>query len=151
RLAGGAGSCNHGNQFGGELEGIALGNNAVNVRIGGPSYHNLRGGGEVGTRNPFMYGSSAGIELLQKPGGVDGYGNHVINNFIGTTSSGAASAPNALGIRVRTRDNRIEDNVVSGNLGHGILLEGPLASGNRVVGNRIGLKSFAICVPPCEP
>lgn len=151
RLAGGAGSWIHGNQFGGELQGIALGNNAVNVRIGGTSYHNLVGGDEVGMRNLIMYGWNAGIELLQNSGGVDGYGNHVINNFIGTTSSGAASAPNALGIRVRTRDNRIEDNVVSGNLGHGILLEGPLANGNRVVGNRIGLKSFAICVPPCEP
>jgi parallel beta-helix repeat protein len=62
------------------------------------------------------------------------------------------SAPNALGLRVRTRDNRIEDNVISGNLGHGILVEGNLANDNYIVGNRIGLKSFALCAPqPCDP
>lgn len=152
RLAGGAGSWIHGNQFGGELQGVALGNNAVNVRIGGTSYHNLIGGDDVGMRNLVMNGWNAGIELLDNSSGPEGYGNHVTNNFIGTTSSGMASAPNALGIRVRTRDNRIEDNVISGNLGHGILLEGPLADGNRVTGNRIGLKAFAICAPPpCQP
>lgn len=152
RLAGGAGSWIHGNQFGGSLGGVALGNSAVNVRIGGTSYHNLVGGDEAGMRNLIMFGWNAGIELLENSGGTDGYENYVTNNFIGTTASGMDSAPNALGLRVRTRGNRIEDNVISGNLGHGILIEGDLADENYVVGNRIGLKSFAICAPqPCQP
>ena len=152
RLAGGAGSWIHGNQFGGSLGSVSLGNSAVNVRIGGTSYYNLIGGDEVEMRNLVMFGWNAGIELLDNSAGTDGYENHVTNNFIGTTASGMVSAPNALGLRVRTRDNRIEDNVISGNLGHGILVEGNLANGNYIVGNRIGLKSFALCAPqPCDP
>jgi parallel beta-helix repeat protein len=152
RIAGGAGSWIHGNQFGGELEGVALGNSSVNVRIGGASYYNLIGGEEPEMRNLVAFAWSAGIELLDNSSGTDGYQNYVTNNFIGTSASGMDYAPNALGVRVRTRGNRIEDNVISGNLGHGVFLEGALADENYIVDNRIGLKSFAICVPqPCDP
>lgn len=152
RLTGGGGSWIHGNQFGGSLDGVALGNSAVNVRIGGTSNRNLVGGEETELRNLIMFGWSAGIQLLENSGGTDGYENYVVNNFIGADASGQDSAPNALGILVRTHDNHIEDNVISGNLGHGILIEGTLADDNYVVGNRIGLKSYALCSPqPCQP
>lgn len=152
RIAGGAGSWIHGNQFGGELGGIALGNSAVNVRIGGASYHNLIGGDEPAQRNLIAFAWEAGVQLLDNSAGADGYDNYVTNNLIGTNAGGSAAAPNQLGLLVRTRGNRIEDNVISGNMTHGIFLEGGLADDNYVVGNRIGLKAFAICAPlPCTP
>ena len=152
RIAGGAGSWIHGNQFGGELDGVALGNSAVNVRIGGTSYNNLVGGEEPAQRNLIMSAWNAGIELLANSGGTDGYENFVTNNFIGTNASGTAMAANNLGIRVRTRENVIEDNLISGNQTHGVLIDGALANDNTVRSNRIGLKSFAICLPePCDP
>ena len=152
RLAGGAGSHIHGNQFGGSLGAIALGNSAVNVRIGGTSRNNVVGGDDPAQRNLIMFAWNAGIELLDNSGGAEGYGNHVTNNFIGTTAVGAGMASNNLGVRVRTHENVIEDNVISGNQTHGILLEGPLADDNLVTSNRIGLKAFALCFPPpCDP
>jgi hypothetical protein len=152
RLAGGASSHIHGNQFGGELDGFSLGNSAVNVRIGGTSRNNLVGGDEPAQRNLIMFAWNAGIELLDNSGGAEGYGNRATNNFIGTSASGGAMAANNLGVRVRTHENVIEDNVISGNQTHGVLLEGPLANDNRITSNRIGLKSFALCFPPpCDP
>ena len=152
RLAGGAGSHIHGNQFGGELGGIALGNSAVNVRIGGISHDNVVGGDEPAQRNLVMFAWNAGIELLDNGSGAQGYGNRVINNFIGASASGGTMAANHLGVRVRSRENVIKDNLISGNQTHGVLLEGPLADDNLVASNRIGLKSFALCFPlPCDP
>lgn len=151
RLAGGSNSWIFGNQFGGSLGASALGNNAVNVRIGGTSHENLIGGSETSQRNLIASAYNGGVELLDNSAGTDGYGNTVRNNLIGTAASGTAASPNALGVRVRTEGNLIRDNAISANLGDGVWIEGPLARGNDIRDNAIGLKTFAFCLPPCTP
>ncbi len=151
RIAGGSNHWVFGNQFGGSLGGTALGNNAVNVRIGGTSFDNLIGGSDVAQRNLIASAYSGGIELLDNSSGAEGYGTIVRNNFIGLDAGGADPAPNALGLRVRTSGNAIVDNHIAGNQGDGILIEGPLAVGNDIRDNAIGLKTFDFCLPPCTP
>lgn len=152
RIASGKNSWIRGNQFGGELEGVALGNSAVNIRLGGTSHDNLIGGDHALHRNLIMFAWNAGIELLDNSSGADGYDNRIENNFIGTNAGGTGAAPNNIGVRVKTSQNTISENVISGNQSHGVVLEGSLANDNFVSSNRIGVKSFAICFPlPCEP
>jgi parallel beta-helix repeat protein len=151
RLAGGSNSWIFGNQFGGSLGGTALGNNAVNVRLGGTSHENLVGGSEVSQRNLIASAYNGGVEMLDNSSGEEGYGNIVRNNLIGLAANGMDAAPNALGVRVRTDRNAIRDNFISGNLGDAVLVEGPLATGNEIRDNDIGRKTFAFCLPPCTP
>jgi hypothetical protein len=151
RLAGGSNSWVFGNQFGGSLGGTALGNNAVNVRVGGTSHENLIGGTEASQRNLIASAYNGGVELLDNSSGDEGFGNAVRNNLIGLSASGLEAAPNAIGVRVRTDRNTIHDNFISANLGDGVLLEGPLARDNEIRDNAIGLKTFAFCLPPCTP
>lgn len=151
-IAGGAGSQIHGNQFGGTLGGMTLGDNVVNVRIGGTSHDNQIGGDSPESRNLIMFATSAGIELLDNAGGAEGYANQVVNNLIGTDASGEVAAGNNIGIRVRSHDNVIKGNVISGNVTDGVVIEGALANFNEISSNRIGLKVTALCTPlPCEP
>jgi hypothetical protein len=151
RIAAGSNSWIFGNQFGGSLGGTALGNNAVNVRLGGTSHDNLVGGLEYSQRNLIASAYSAGIELLDNSAGDEGYANAVRNNLIGLQANGRDAAPNAIGVRVRSLRNEIVDNHIAGNQSDGILLEGELAFRNEIRDNRIGLKTFAFCLPPCTP
>ncbi len=151
RIAAGSSTWVFGNQFGGELGGNAVGTNAVNVRFGGTSHDNVVGGLEVSQRNLISSAYVAGVELLDNGSGDEGYGHSVRNNLIGLTASGNASAPNAIGVRVRTHNNSIEDTTISGNQGDGVLIEGELAFNNDVRSNDIGRKTFAFCLPPCTP
>jgi parallel beta-helix repeat protein len=147
RIAAGSGSWIFGNQFGGSLGGTALGNNAVNVRLGGTSHDNLVGGSETSQRNLIGSAYVAGVELLDNGAGAEGHDNTVRNNLIGL--DGTTARPNALGVRVRSHRNRIEDNFISGNQGDGVLLEGSLAFENEIRDNAIGLKTIGFCLPPC--
>jgi hypothetical protein len=87
--------------------------------------------------------SSAAIEL-------DGGGNTVAGNFIGTNSTGATAMPNGKGIVINSSNNIIggtstpprsaagAGNLISGNTGDGILIQGASATGNTIEGNYIG-------------
>ena len=151
RIAAGSNSWIFGNRFGGSLGATALGNNAVNVRLGGTSHDNLVGGLELSQRNLIGSAYVAGVEILDNGSGAEGYDNTVRNNLIGLDANGQDAAPNALGVRVRTAINTVEDNYISGNQGDGILIEGPLAYSNQIRDNVIGRKTFDFCLPPCTP
>jgi hypothetical protein len=47
--------------------------------------------------------------------------------------------------------NHIDDNLISGNSTNAVMMTGVNGADNSVHGNRVGLKAFAICVPPCAP
>lgn len=147
-LQGGAGSWIHGVQFGGSLGGTALGNNARNVRISGnTTYYNLIGGEDRADRNLIAWAYTHGISLLA----THANGSTVRNNYIGTTASGTAAAPNDIGIEVTGSHHVIRDNLISGNQTVGIRLNGSGAHDNFIAANRIGLRSFVLCVPSCGP
>jgi len=149
-LQGGGDSWIHGVQFAGQLGATAIGNSAVNVRIGGASYYNLIGGDDNADRNVIPFAYSAGVQLLAT--GADSHQNYVTNNLIGTTRGGTGAAPNQTGVYVTSRNNQIRDNVISGNTKYGIELSGVSAHDNFIAGNRIGLTvppTLACFPPPC--
>jgi hypothetical protein len=149
-LQGGAGSWVHGVQFGGVLGSSAIANNAVNVRMSGTTYYNLVGGEERADRNLIPFAYTAGVQILSS----NTNGSYVRNNLIGTTASGAAAAPNQIGVYIASPGNDIRDNTISGNQSYGIQLIGVAANDNHISNNRIGLEvpSVQVCFPPpCEP
>jgi len=102
--------------------------------------NNTVGGASVFDRNVISGNGANGILINGSPSG-----NHVLGNFIGTTSSGSAALGNdSYGIRMIDVVDTIiggttagARNVISGN-GRGISLEG-VSSGNLVQGNFIGV------------
>lgn len=145
-LQGGAGSWIHGVQFGGSLGSTAIGNNAVNIRLAGnTTYYNMIGGEEKADRNIIPYAWITGVLLLA----THANGSTVQNNYIGTSASGLAAAPNQVGIQITGSHHTIRDNLVSGNQTYGIELAGTSALDNFIAANRIGLTSFSLCLPIC--
>lgn len=132
-----------GNLLGTDAEGVAaLGNALGGVHV---SAH----GNSIGADAP------AGGNLISGNGGpgvlIEGDGNRVQRNFIGTDVGGGARVPNQqAGVEVRGARNVIGSrglnsrNVISGNTGHGVLIAGPAAAGNEVLGNLIGLDATGV-------
>jgi hypothetical protein len=67
---------------------------------------------------------------------VDGTGNNVLANLIGTGSLGLQAAPNLVGVdMVSGSGNAIQSNLISGNDDTGVIV---VSAGNLVTGNMIG-------------
>ena len=121
----------------------ALGNAGVGIIIS--SDNNTIGGTAAGARNII-----SGTEVRQGsvPSGIliDGSGNTIQGNYIGTDAGGTVALGNAgFGIRDFGGKNNLiggtvagARNVISGNLGIGIQLFSEETSGNKIQGNYIG-------------
>lgn len=148
-LQGGSGHVVRGSHFGPGVGGFFdPAPNGSSIRVSGSAGRVTVGGTGVGDRNTISGsadGSSGGGYGVFLSG--SGSLHRVTNNFIGTTRSGGQAEPNVVGVRVDTDDGAIDNNVVSGNA-VGIDLRG---ADNWVFANKVGLKSFAICLPPCVP
>jgi len=146
-LQGGAGSWIHGVQFAGSLGAVALGNNAVNVRVAGSTtYYNWIGGEENADRNIIPYAWVTGVLMLA----THANGSTVQNNYIGTSASGIDAAPNQVGMQITGSHHTIRGNLISGNQTYGIELAGTSALDNFIASNQIGQKSFSFCLPTCS-
>jgi len=122
---------------------IARGNAQEGVLITG-SGGNVIGGSSAADRNLISGNTDAGVYIL------NGSGNTVLGNYIGTTITGAARLPNAnngvaiYGATGSAAGNQIGGalaaarNVISGNGGSGVNLVGAGASGNVIQGNYLG-------------
>jgi hypothetical protein len=134
----------HGNFIGLAADGVTLrANGFAGVDVRGRVYGTI--GGDDDAQRNVIAGSLAGIRVAAEQT------NYVTNNFIGTTAGGGAARPNAVGVALLSGLNQVLDNVISGNTASGVSLNGVDAAANTIAGNRIGLKAFAICVPPCTP
>lgn len=118
----------------------ARANSYAGVDVSGRSYGTI-GGNDDAQRN-VIAGGLAGVRIDADQS------NFIVNNFIGTSSSGGVARPNAIGVYLLTPFHQVSDNVISGNSAAGISIS---ADSNNVSHNRIGLKAFAFCPPPCTP
>ena len=148
-LLGGSGHVVRGSHFGPGVGGFFdPAPNGNSILVSGAATRVTIGGNDAGDRNTISGSANAGggaghAVVLSGSGSL----HRVTNNFIGTTRAGTQAEPNLVGVLVDTDDGAIDNNVISGNA-VGIDLRG---AGNWVFANRIGLKSFAICLPPCVP
>ncbi len=115
-------------------------NTFAGVDITGRSYGTI--GGDDDAQRNVIAGALAGVRT------VADQTTWTVNNFIGTTAGGGAARPNAIGVALLSPGQYVRDNVISGNSAAGVSVA---ADANYIEGNRIGVKSFAICVPPCTP
>ncbi|HVK14876.1 MAG TPA: hypothetical protein VM597_39425 [Gemmataceae bacterium] len=131
-----------GNYIGTDATGTAVAGNAFNgVALQSGVSGNVIGGTTVGARNVISGNGFDGVS-------INGPGNRVLGNFIGTTADGTAELGNGgTGVFVGgggATGNVIggtatgSRNVISGNDGHGVWLTGFDTSGNVVQGNYIG-------------
>ncbi|MEJ2486413.1 MAG: right-handed parallel beta-helix repeat-containing protein [Anaerolineales bacterium] len=90
-------------------------------------------------RNNVVAGNTHGIRLV----GTGAQDNTVLNNFVGTDSSGTLDRGNTSdGIRLEgSNNNIIEGNTISGNTNDGIEVSGG-ASNNAINGNKIGVQAL---------
>jgi titin len=133
-----------GNYIGTDKNGTAkLGNNNSGVLIENAS-ENTIGGTEAGARNVISGNNGNGVR-------IEGTGNKVMGNFIGTDGSGAQDlGNNGSGVLILARDNTIggtaagASNVISGNNGTGVFISGFFTTGNRILSNSIFLNNGGI-------
>jgi hypothetical protein len=102
-------------------------------------------GGDDNAQRNVVAGAFSGIQIAAEQS------NFVVNNYIGTTRSGNTARANVTGVAVYSGLNHIDDNLISGNSTNAVMMTGVNGADNSVHGNRVGLKAFAICVPPCAP
>ena len=135
-----------GNLIGTDLSGYAPdGNGTWGVVINDATAVSV-GGSAFGAGNVISANLQGGVEIL------NGGGNVLQGNYIGTTLYGLDPLGNAVGISIHdSPDNLIgatgqdgvydarEANVIGGNTGDGIDISGPNAQGNAVTGDLIGL------------
>ncbi|MBL0164055.1 MAG: hypothetical protein IPP82_10570 [Xanthomonadales bacterium] len=162
-----------------DVSGLAIGNFTTGVRVDGPISGNAVGcsiwgnfiglaangttlranplfginiesrsrctvGGDDNAKRNVIAGALVGVRLANTDS------SFIVNNYIGTTSSGNTARPNSLGVLLLSAAMTVEDNLISGNsVGAITVSEG--AFYNQVHGNRIGLAAFRICIPPCAP
>jgi CSLREA domain-containing protein len=122
------------------IRGLQIQNCRTALVLGATASANIIGGPEASQRN-VISDNSVAIE-------IDGTGNVVQGNYLGTDPTGTASRPNAMeGIWIAPggRDNLIggskpgEGNLISGNALYGLNIGGSNATGNVVKGNYFGV------------
>jgi parallel beta-helix repeat protein len=146
-LSGGSDHSIQGAQFGGTLGAATLLPVGNGVRVGAAMDGVTIGGLQPDDRNTFADATIAAISIAGSFG--DQPSNVLVqNNYIGTTTTGGAGAPNQRGIIIRGFNNTVRDNVISYNLDDGILVDGSAATGNVVEDNRIGAPTLCL-FPPC--
>jgi len=124
---------------------VVLKNNLVGLLANGNTLSGNQFGisvnGVSGTqiRNNVVSGNTHGIRLI----GSGAENNLILNNYIGTDSSGTLDRGNTSdGLRLEgSSNNTIEGNTISGNNNDGIEVSGG-ASGNAINANKIGVQSF---------
>jgi len=124
---------------------VILKNNFVGLLANGTTLSGNQMGisvnGVTGTqvRNNVVSGNTHGVRLV----GSGAQDNLVLNNYIGTDSSGTMDRGNTSdGLRLEgSSNNTIEGNTISGNNNDGIEVSGG-ASGNAINGNKIGVQAF---------
>jgi parallel beta-helix repeat protein len=144
-LGSGGGNTVAGNLIGVLRNGTPAPNN-TGVYLDGDSYDDVIGGVTTADRN-VISGNSGGVE-------VNGYGNAVQGNYIGTTKNGLAAAGNGfVGVVVHYQAKATTiggaggRNVISGN-GVGVEITDSGATGNVVASNFIGTdKTGAVALP----
>jgi hypothetical protein len=123
------------------IKGLRIQNCRTAIVVGETASSNTIGGSAEGARNVIGPNDGVGIE-------IDGDGNVVQGNYIGTDASGTESRPNAMeGIWIAPgAENNVvggtgpgERNVIAGNNLFGISIDGAGATGNVVQGNYIGV------------
>jgi hypothetical protein len=101
--------------------------NGVLITLGATG--NYIGGGPAGAGNLISGNKLSGVV-------VSADGNFVIQNMIGTTTTGLSALPNDKdGVDLLGGSNGVGENLISGNLGNGVVVNG---SDNIVVANKIG-------------
>jgi len=126
---------------GNAIKGLRIQNCRTAIVLGQTAGNNTIGGAAEGDRNIIGANEGVGIE-------IDGDGNVVQGNYIGTDVSGTESRPNGMeGIWIApgAESNVIggsgpgEGNLIAGNNLFGISIDGVGAAGNVVKGNYIGV------------
>jgi titin len=123
-----------GNYIGTNAAGNAGRSNFIGIDVGWGSSSNTIGGTTSGARNLISGNSGGGII-------INGNGNQVLGNFVGTNPTGNAAVANRGGIGVEGNSNTIggtvsgAGNIIAGNFDSGIYLDG---NGNQVLGNFVG-------------
>lgn len=115
----------------------ALGNQGNGVQVVDGASYNRIGGMARGERNIISANGQHGIGLL----GREVSGNSVINNYIGTDSSGTRRMGNGgegIAIECGAFNNLIESNVISDNKRGGLYISDWGTSYNTIIGNFIG-------------
>jgi hypothetical protein len=108
----------------------------------------LAGNGAPGSRGLILAGSNIRIRGLVFAGfdyaiDVQGAGNVIVGNYIGTDAAGKVARPNNYGIRISSAGTTVggldlcDRNLISGNR-QGVLIDGNGASGNSLINNLIG-------------
>ncbi len=118
---------------------LARGNAFEGILISG-STGNVIGGTNVADRNLISGNADAGVYIL------NGGGNQIVGNFIGTTLAGTARLGNTNnGVAINNSagnsvggNTSAARNLVSGNNGSGVFLSGSAAGGNFISGNYLG-------------
>ncbi|NJR48447.1 MAG: DUF4347 domain-containing protein [Leptolyngbyaceae cyanobacterium CSU_1_3] len=129
----------HGNYIGTDIAGTVSQQNRVGILIEGSS-DSVIGGSVDHDRNLISGNYNAGIYS------INGIGNQIRGNYIGTDITGKIQLANYSGIVLEDSANNViggllagDRNVISGNTQYGLLLANPKASGNQILGNYIGL------------
>ena len=116
---------------------LDTGSNGTGIVINSSS-NNIIGGTSVSSRN-VISGAGFAISVF----GINGNGNVIQGNYIGTNAAGTAALGNFLGIAVGTSNNIVGGtvpgarNVISGSEHNGIVISSG-TSGNVVQGNHVG-------------
>jgi titin len=122
-----------GNSIGTNATANAAVANRIGIVIGSSS--NTIGGTASGTSNLISGNSLDGVL-------INGSGNQVLGNSIGTNAAGNAALANGTGIMINSSSNTIggtttgAGNLISGNSGDGVVIS--IGDGNQVLGNSIG-------------
>ena len=135
----GAGASNNviqGNLIGTDATGaLSVPNTQFGIEISNGT-GNVVGGSGSTFRNVISGNSQVGLQI------DGGSADQVLNNFIGTDSTGETALGNSLaGVVIRTSGNTIGANLISANSGSGIAIGASGISGNVITGNTIGLDS----------
>lgn len=138
------------------LEGNQIGTDLTGTRPVANAFHgvlvqssaNTVGSSLAAGRNVISGNRQSGVCIM----GESASGNEVVGNYIGTSRSGTAALPNALGgvYIYRAAANRIGGteggmgNLIAGNEKVGISIGDPGATNNQVLGNWIGVQADAV-------
>jgi titin len=158
-----SGNSGHGISFGGNSRNNAIDGNYIGVDASGMTElpNALAGinffdvgvtdnaiGGKLSEKRNLISGNG-GPGVILGPGSVEGGSNHLIGNYIGTDTLGAAAVPNAgPGVVVRSPGNEIRGNVISGNSANSGIHITTKGNRNGIWGNLIGTNAAGTAAVP---